>query len=167
MSPTTSLVRPSAAVGQYLAFSLAGEEYGLASHKIQEVNGMMAMEPATGAPSWIRGVISMRGQTIPVVDLRAKLGLPARPDTETTCILVVRLTRGDGDIVAGLVVDEASDVLDVTENLIEPPPTVAIADREMAGVVGRGRFDQRSVILLDIDAVFTDSEQESIVRFAD
>ena len=125
---------------------------------------METAQPVPGAPPWIRGTITMRGQAIPIVDLRAKFGLPTRADTDETCILVVRLARGDGDVVTGLVVDGASDVLDVTEDLVEPAPTIAIDDREMAGVVGRGRFDQRSVVLLDVDAVFTGAEQEAIAR---
>src|SRR5437899_8597321 len=75
---------------KFLTFFLEDEEYGIEILKVQEIIGMMSVTPVPRTPSFVRGVINLRGKVIPIIDLRLKFGMPAIAQTEETCIIVVR-----------------------------------------------------------------------------
>src|SRR3954470_17027610 len=81
--------------GKFLTFALGKEEYGLEILKVREIIGYMDITAVPRTPSYVRGVINLRGQVISVIDLRAKFAMEAREKTEETCIIVVEI-RGDG-----------------------------------------------------------------------
>ena len=105
--------------GKYLTFFLDSEEYGLKILKVQEIIGMMAVTPVPRTPTFILGVINLRGKVIPVLDLRSKLDVSLKEQTEETCIIVVQAER----LEMGLVVDKVSEVLDISDANIEDPPS--------------------------------------------
>ena len=78
--------------GKYLTFALAHEEYGLEILKVREIIGYMDITAVPQTPSHVKGVINLRGQVIPVVDLRAKFGMETAEVTEETCVIVVEIT---------------------------------------------------------------------------
>jgi purine-binding chemotaxis protein CheW len=141
-----------AKAGKYLTFKLAAEEYGLAILKVQEIIGMMKITRVPKLPPFIRGVINLRGKVIPVVDLRLKFGMEARQDTDRTCIIVVQIARGSNRVTTGILVDDVSEVLNVTSEQIEPPPSFGAAI-STDFILGMGKVGQKVVMLLDIDQV--------------
>lgn len=143
--------------GKYLSFALAGEEYGLEILKVQEINGIIDVTNVPRTPEYVRGVINLRGRVIPVIDLRLKFEMDMVEDTEKTCIIVVQLERADTKITMGLIVDEVSEVLNIEEEQIAPPPSFgAGVDAEF--IIGMGKMKDQVVILLDIDQVMDEAD---------
>lgn len=143
--------------GKYLTFSLAEEEYGLEILKVQEIIGMMSVTRVPKMPEFIRGVINLRGKVIPVIDLRLKFGLEEKENTERTCVIVVQITRDDRQITTGVIVDEVSEVLDISEDQIEDAPSFG-SDVNTEFILAMGKVGQKVVMFLDIDKVLSDRE---------
>src|SRR5262245_44942709 len=114
--------RGTAASGKFLTFALAKEEYGIEILKVREIIGMMEITSVPRTPSCVRGVINLRGQVIPVVDLRTKFAMPAVEKTDETCIIVVEIQCADRKVCMGVIVDRVSEVLDVASDSVEVPP---------------------------------------------
>jgi len=108
--------------GKYLTFSLAGEEYGIVILKVKEIIGMMPVTPVPKTPSYVKGVINLRGKVIPVADLRLKFDMEEAAYTERTCIIVVEIKEGLGHVLMGIVVDSVSEVLNIKSGEIEDTP---------------------------------------------
>ena len=79
--------------GKYLTFALAREEYGLEILKVREIIGYIDVTAVPRTPPYVKGVINLRGQVIPVLDLRTKFGMETAEVTEQTCIIVVEITQ--------------------------------------------------------------------------
>ena len=136
--------------GKFLAFFLGDEEYGLEILKVYEIIGMLPITPVPRTPTFIRGVINLRGKVIPVMDMRARFGMPAIPDTEETCIIVVK-AQG---VQMGIVVDRVSEVLDIRSEEIEDAPAFG-AQVNTEYILGIGKSNDSVKILLDIDKVLS------------
>jgi len=150
--------------GKYLTFSLAGEEYGIGILKIKEIIGMMPITPIPRTPSYVKGVINLRGKVIPVVDLRLKFEMEEISYTERTCIIVVE-TRGEaGSVLIGIVVDSVSEVLNIRGSEIEETPAFG-ARLDTDYILGMAKRDGGVKILLDIDKVLG-NETIEVVREA-
>jgi len=138
--------------GKYLTFALANEEYGLEILKVREIFGYMDITAVPQTPAYVKGVINLRGQVIPVVDLRAKFGMETTEVTEETCIIVVEITQGDRNCSTGIVVDHVQEVLDIAgENIEESPQFGASVNTDF--ILGMGKIGESVKILLDIDRV--------------
>jgi purine-binding chemotaxis protein CheW len=143
--------------GKYLTFSLAGEEYGIGILKVKEIIGMMPITTVPRTPSFVKGVINLRGKVIPVIDLRLKFGMEEIAYTERTCIIVVE-TRGEGGaMLIGIVVDSVSEVLNIKGNDIEETPTFG-AKLDTDYILGMAKMNGGVKILLDIDKVLSKEE---------
>ncbi len=140
--------------GKYLTFALAHEEYGLEILKVREIIGYMDVTLVPKTPKYVLGVINLRGQVIPVIDLRTKFGMETAQRTEETCIIVVEITRNDRAVSMGIVVDHVSEVLDITEEMIEPTPQFD-TDLDTSFILGMGKIGDKVKILLDIDKVLS------------
>ena len=138
--------------GKYLTFALGNEEFGLEILKVREINGYMAITAIPQAPGYVKGVINLRGQVIPVVDLRLKFGMNAAEVTEETCIIVVEISQGDRKYQTGIVVDRVSEVLDIAGENIEDSPQFG-SNVDTAFILGMGKVNGAVKILLDIDKV--------------
>lgn len=138
--------------GKYLTFTLGSEEFGLEILKVREIIGYMDITAVPRAPHYVRGVINLRGQVIPVVDMRSKFEMESVEVTEQTCIIVVEVARGRGKFNIGIVVDSVREVLDIEETDIESTPDF---DRNVdtSFILGMGKIDGSVKILLDIDQV--------------
>lgn len=143
--------------GKFLTFLMANEKYGLEILKVREIIGMMNVTRVPTIPAFIRGVINLRGKVIPVVDLRLKFGIEAKEDTPRTCIIVVHLARNGQETAMGIIVDEVSDVLDINQDQIEPPPSFG-PSIQTDFILGMGKIDQKVVTMLDIDRVLSEQE---------
>lgn len=138
--------------GKYLTFALGPEEFGLEILKVREIIGYMEITAVPQTPSYVRGVINLRGQVIPVVDLRAKFDMNTEQTTTETCIIVVETKQGHGKFNTGIVVDRVRDVLDITADQIEDAPSFG-ATVESSFILGMGKIANSVKILLDIDRV--------------
>lgn len=136
--------------GKFLTFFLAGEEYGLEILKVHEIIGMMPITPVPRTPKFIKGVINLRGKVIPVVDLRLKLAMDAKDQTEETCVIVVQ-TSG---VQIGVIVDKVSEVLDIANGDIEDSPAFG-ANVNSDYILGIGKSEGSVKLLLDIDKVLS------------
>jgi purine-binding chemotaxis protein CheW len=161
MESTTARI---AQAGKFLSFVLGDREFGLEILKVQEINGLMGITRAPRAPECLRGVIRLRGRSIPIVDLRRVLGMPAVADTERTCVVVVQAKPADRDVTLGVVVDEVCEVLSLVEGQIEAPPSGGDSLTEADLVTGLGRLPNKVVTLLDIDRVLSGPQLAAVVE---
>ncbi len=143
--------------GKYLTFVLADEEYGLEILRVRELIGYMDITAVPQTPDYVRGVINLRGQVIPVIDLRAKFGMESIEPTEETCIIVVEISQGGKSVSTGIVVDRVSEVLDIAGGDIEDPPTFG-SDVDTEFILGMGKIGDSVKILLDIDKVLAGTD---------
>lgn len=147
--------------GKYLTFSLAEEEYGIGILKVREIIGMLSITPVPQTPLFVKGVINLRGQVIPVVDLRLKFGMPELEYTERTSIIVVEVKGQVGAIPIGIVVDSVSEVVNIKGDEIEDTPTFGMSlDTEY--ILGMAKSGGSVKILLDIDRVLSAEELGAI-----
>ncbi|MDB5051677.1 MAG: chemotaxis protein [Fibrobacteres bacterium] len=146
-----------AKAGKYLTFQLGREVYGIEILKVQEIIGMMAITHVPKTPAFVRGVINLRGKVIPVVELRSKFGMESKEDTDRTCIVVVQVSWAAATVTMGMLVDEVSEVLNVTHEQIEAPPSFG-ASVDTDFILGMGKVGQKVVMLLDADKVLAAEE---------
>lgn len=138
--------------GKYLTFALGPEEYGLEILKVREIIGYMEITAVPRTPHEVKGVINLRGQVIPVVDLRAKFGMETTDVTEETCIIVVEISQGSRNFSTGIVVDHVQEVLDIAGQDIEEAPQFG-SSVDTNFILGMGKIGDSVKILLDIDRV--------------
>jgi purine-binding chemotaxis protein CheW len=103
------------------------------------------------------GVINLRGSVVPVVDLRLKFGLAATATTRDTCIIVLEITADGEATIVGAVADSVQEVLELDAERIEPPPRIGTR-LKTEFIRGMGNHDDRFLIILDIDRVFSVDE---------
>ena len=152
--------------GKYLTFALANEEYGLEILKVREIFGYMDITAVPQTPHHVKGVINLRGQVIPVIDLRAKFGMDTTETTEETCIIVVEITQGDRKYNTGIVVDRVQEVLDIAGVDIEESPQFGSAV-DTNFILGMGKIGDTVKILLDIDRVLAGDDFASYTPESD
>lgn len=142
---------------QLVAFYLANEEYGVEIVQIQEIIRKMEITRIPGMPDFIEGVINLRGKIIPVIDLRKRFDLELTEDTDRTRIIVTQTS----DQIIGLIVDGVSEVVHLPSDQIEPiPQTISAIDAEYLS--GVGKLENRLVILLNLDKLFSELEKAAI-----
>ena len=147
---------------QFLTFFIRAEEYAVGILRVREIIEYESVTRVPGLPSHVRGVINLRGSVLPVIDLAAKFGHEDAATTRTSCIVVVE-TRFDGEtVVVGLVADAVSEVVEISEGAVEPPPSFGTGVR-IDFLSGMGKLDSRIVLLLDIDRVFAAAEIQQTI----
>ena len=138
--------------GKYLTFALGPEEYGLEILKVREIIGYMEITAVPQTPHHVKGVINLRGQVIPVIDLRAKFGMETTEVTDQTCIIVVEITQSSRKFNTGIIVDHVQEVLDISGQQIEEPPQFD-ASVQTEFILGMAKIGDTVKILLDINKV--------------
>lgn len=144
----------SAREGKYLTFTLAGEDYGIGILTTKEIIGMIPITPVPRTPTFVKGVINLRGKVIPVLDLRLRFGVEARDYTDRTCIVVVEIEGSAGRIMMGVVVDSVSEVLNIKGEEIEDTPSFG-SKMDAEYILGMAKIGKGVKILLDIDRVLS------------
>jgi len=144
-----------AQAGKYLTFALGEEEYGLEILKVREIFGYMEITNVPQMPSYVKGVINLRGKVIPVINLRTKFSIDEIEISEETCIIVVDSVTDGVHVETGVIVDRVSEVLDITSENIEPSPQFG-AEVETNFILGIGKVGDAVKLLLDIDTVLQD-----------
>ena len=143
--------------GKYLTFRLGAEDYAFEILKVQEIIKLLEITRVPRTPSFVKGVINLRGKVIPIVDLRLKFNMEAHDPTNKTCIIVVQVARGDTKVIMGTIVDEVSEVLDITNNQIEAAPVLG-SEVDTHFILGMAKVKDRVKILLDVDRVLSTDE---------
>lgn len=149
--------------GKYLTFHLAEEEYGLEILKVQEIIEMLEITRVPRVHNYVRGVINLRGKVIPIVDLRLKFGMAAQETSRKTCIIVVRVQSGDTSMIMGIIVDEVSEVVEISAGEIESAPAFG-AQMDTSFILGMAKAKDAVKILLDIDRVLSPGEVEALAK---
>ncbi len=147
--------------GKYLTFALAQEEYGLEILKVREIIGYMEITAVPKTPNHVKGVINLRGQVIPVIDLRGKFGMESMEITDETCIIVVEITQEGRAFNTGIIVDHVQEVLDIDGANIEDAPQFG-SSVDTGFILGMGKVGDTVKILLDIDRVLCDVNTQDL-----
>jgi len=142
---------------RFLSFVLSEEEYCIEILKIKEIMGMTDITAVPQTPGFIKGVINLRGQIIPIIDLRLKFEMPAKEYSDRTCIIVVELTYQNELMYMGIVVDSIQEVINIPEEKISSVPYInaKIHSDYIKGIAETGDTIK---IVLDIMKVLTDEE---------
>ncbi len=140
---------------KYLTFVLEREHYGLDIQHVREIIGLQHITPLPDVPHYVRGVINLRGKVIPVMDVRLRFGLEERPYDARTCIVVINVDEW----WVGLVVDTVSEVVDIPDEQIEPPPHVGESGQHF--IRGLGKLGDKVRLLLDAPRLLSVEERSS------
>lgn len=147
--------------GKYLTFALGTEEYGLEILKVREIIGYMEITGVPRTPDYVKGVINLRGQVIPVIDLRSKFGMEQSEVSEQTCIIVVEVTQQNQNFSTGIIVDHVEEVLDIEGKNIEEAPNFG-SSINTDFILGMGKVGESVKILLDIDKVLATTDLQNL-----
>jgi len=139
----------NAAENQYLTFMLAGEEYGVDILTVQELRGWEPTTPIPNSPSYVRGVINLRGVVVPIVDLRDRFNMERVDYGPTTVVVIVKVKSEVHERILGIVVDAVSEVYNISESDLQPPPDMQ-GSISIDYVKGLATLENKMVILLDI-----------------
>lgn len=138
---------------EFLTFLLGDAEYGIDILKVQEIRGYESATPIANAPAFIKGVINLRGNIVPIIDLRIKFNLGSVEYNALTVVIILNVS----DRVIGVVVDGVSDVLSLKSADIKPPPEFGAAFNSEY-LIGLGTGGERMLILVDIEKLMTSRE---------
>src|ERR1035441_8972297 len=143
--------------GQYMTFKLGNELFAIGVSQVREVLEVSQITRVPAAPPYMRGVVNVRGQATPAVDLRMKFGLPAVADTVNSRIIVMELQLDGEATVLGGIADSVHEVIELDPGNINPPPRIAMRWRSEF-IQGMGKRGDDFIIILDIDEVFCSEE---------
>lgn len=132
--------------GEFLTFTLGGEEYGVDILKVQEIRGFDNVTRIANTPEHIKGVINLRGVIVPIIDLRLKFHLSKIEYDQFTVVIILSI----GSRVVGVVVDSVSDVIQLDPEQVKPAPQLGeVTDTDY--ILGLGSIDGRMIILADLE----------------
>ncbi|NCO65968.1 MAG: chemotaxis protein CheW [Candidatus Aquicultor secundus] len=143
----------TATANQFVTFTLGDEEYGIAILKVQEIIGYPGFTKIPNMPSFVKGVINLRGSVVPVIDLRLKFAMQEREYDTYTVIAILEVKEK----VIGVIVDAVSDVITLKEDEMQPTPDFS-SGVKVEFISGMGRKGDTLIILLDIDRVLSEGE---------
>jgi purine-binding chemotaxis protein CheW len=132
---------------EFLTFRLGKEEYGIEILKVQEIRCYEQVTAIANAPDFIKGVVNLRGIIVPIVDMRIKFNLGSAEYDSFTVVIILNVAGR----VVGMVVDGVSDVIQLAEEQIRTAPDFSNASFDTRYITGLGTFDERMLILVDIE----------------
>ncbi len=142
---------------QFLSFILAGEEYAIDILKVQELREWSQTTLVPNSPNYIDGVMNLRGQIIPVINLRKRFNLPNDHTLNNRIVIVLNINDGTRFRLMGLLVDSFSQTYDINEKDIKPAPSkISIIDDEF--IIGLSTIDNKMLILLDVNQLLSSKE---------
>ena len=147
----------SAETTQYLTFTLAEEVFALDISQVREVLDYSTVTKVPRTPPYMRGVINLRGNVVPVVDMRVKFGMSAAEKTVNTCIIIVEICINEETTVVGAMADSVQEVLELEPGQIEPPPRIG-THLNTEFIHGMGKRGDQFIMILDIDKIFSAEE---------
>jgi purine-binding chemotaxis protein CheW len=157
----TTTTKAAAELAQYLTFFLAGEEYAIGILKVKEIIEYDTVTTVPKTPQWVQGVINLRGTVVPVVELGLKFGMPERPVTKASCIVIVEGQVGEQRSLMGVMADAVSQVMDIAAEDVREVPTFGTRIN-LDYLQGMAQLGKKFVLLLDIDKVLSADEAHEL-----
>mgnify|MGYP000471008025 FL=1 len=148
---------------QYLTFDLAGEMYGVEILRVQEIRGWETVREIPNTPDYIKGALNLRGEIVPIIDLRVRFAMENIEYTPVTVVIVLCVETEQGSSIMGIVADAVSDVLDVNLNDIKDKPNLGVKiDTQFI----RGMYVTKDnmIMLLNVDKLLNPEQFEGIAE---
>lgn len=139
--------------GKFLTFSVGEESYGIAINHVTEIIGIQEITEVPGMPDYVKGIINLRGKIIPVIEVRLRFKKKSIPYNDRTCIIVIDVK----DISIGLIIDSVSEVINIDDENIVPPPSLKTGFHNNY-VKGIGKVSNEVKLLLDCNLLINDDE---------
>lgn len=143
-------VSADSAACQYLTFDLGSDEFALDIRSVREIIQFTTLTSVPMMPSFIRGVINLRGAVVPVIDLHCRFGRASAVVGKRTCIIIFETKRDDKDVTLGLMVDAVNVVMEIARENIEPPPEFGTTIHRNF-IHGMGKVGAEFIVILDPD----------------
>ncbi len=153
-------------ITQYLTFSVADERLAMSIDAVKEIIETPQVTRVPMTPDYIRGVINLRGNVVPVIDLGARLGRGALTLTRRSCIVLVEVQAGEEHHVLGMLVDEVKNILDIPREDVKPPPEFG-SEIRTDFIEAMGRVEDVFVIILSVDHVLSVQELAALRRMGE
>ena len=148
---------------QYLTFNLAEEVFAVDVGRVREILEITTITKVPQTPDFMQGVINLRGSVVSVIDLRLKFGMTETERTVNTCIIVVEVSIDDETIILGSLADSVQEVIEMEQDYIEAAPHIG-TQLNTDFIKGMGKHDERFVMILNIDKVFSSAELVAVQR---
>lgn len=139
-----------------IAFRIGAQEFCVNIMAVREIRGWTQATPLPHAPSYVLGVINLRGAVLPIIDLSARLGM-GEAEPSVRHVIIVAQVAGR---VVGLLVEAVSDILTITDDSIQPVPEVS-SDLEKQYARGILAIEGRMICMIELDALFPETESEA------
>lgn len=144
-------------VNQYLTFKLDNEVFGITINKVREVLDFIKVTKVPQTPEYMIGVINLRGNVVPVVDMKCKFGMSMTQKTINTCIIIMEIDFKTETSIVGILADSVQEVLELNDDDIEPAPKLGTRIKTEF-IKGMGKHNDNFIIILDIDKIFASDE---------
>ncbi|MEG6572773.1 chemotaxis protein CheW [[Clostridium] cellulosi] len=148
--------------GKFLTFQLGNEVYGIEIRYVTEIIGIQQITYVPEVPKYVKGIINLRGKVIPVIDVRLKFGKPPVDYDDRTCIIVIDIN----DTQIGLIVDCVSEVLNISDDNIVPPPSYKTGFQNKY-IKGIGKVGNAVKLLLDCEKIISENDDTEAVEKLD
>jgi purine-binding chemotaxis protein CheW len=144
-------------INSYLTFKLGDEIFGANVSKVLNILEMTKITKVPKAPSYMKGVINLRGAVLPLIDTRIKFDMGETQYTTNTCILVLDIDMGGESVHVGALVDSVQEVLEIDDASIQPPPSIG-SKYKSEFIEGMAKVDDEFIMLLNMDLIFSTDE---------
>jgi purine-binding chemotaxis protein CheW len=144
-------------VRPYLTFTLDEELFAVDVAKVREVLDYTVITKIPRTPEYMRGVINLRGSVVPVIDLRLKFGMSKTENKTDTCVIVLEIEMEEETVVLGALADSVQEVFELEPEQIDPAPRFGTKFKSDF-LKGMGKKDEKFIMILEIDKVFTSEE---------
>ena len=142
---------------QFLSFILAGEEYATDILKVQEIRDWTNATIVPNSPDYVEGVTNLRGQIIPIINLRTRFSLPTDNSLKNRIVIVLNIDDGHRTRLMGLLVDAFAETYDINDHEVKTAPSkISVIDDEF--IIGLASANEKMLILLDVDELLTSQE---------
>ena len=152
-----SNLRNNANQQKYLTFNILDEIYGIEILKVKEIIAIINITKVPLVPNFVKGVINLRGQVIPVIDIRLKLGIEEKEYTMHTTIIIVEI----GNMSIGFIVDKTSDVVSISADELTQPPRFG-TKIDVSFLKSMVKIEDKIVMIVNLEKIFTENELESL-----
>lgn len=141
-------------IKSYLSFKLGNELFAAHVSKVLNILELVKITEVPKSPDYMKGVINLRGNVLPVIDTRIRFGMSATEFTKNTCILVLSITIDNEQVNIGALVDSVQEVLEIDDSQIQPSPSIGNKYKSEF-IQGMLKHDDKFIMLLDMDKVFS------------
>jgi purine-binding chemotaxis protein CheW len=144
---------------QLVSFKIGNEEFGINILIVQEIIKTVQITKIPNSPSFVEGIINLRGKVIPVIDLRVRLNLEKKPQDKDTRIIVLEINSK----TIGFIVDEVNEVLRIPKSITEPPPEM-VTGLNSEFITAIGKLDDRLITLIDLEKILSTDEKSQLIN---